>query len=236
MGIVATNIKKSFGQPAVGVLKGISLTINDGEFVALTGRSGSGKSTLMYILSSLDNPTKGKIEISGKNLADLSDEDLHQFRNEQLGFVFQSAYMIAELNVIENVMMPTRKFDQYSKRRALGESLLEQFGLKDKFDRLPRQLSGGEQQRVAIARALVMEPKYLFADEPTGALDTINGDNVMKIIINTNKINKTTVLMVTHDPDFAKEAGREIVMADGQIVHSIRTASGSSGKLTTLRS
>ena len=102
MSIIATNIEKSFGEPPVDVLKGISLQINDGEFVALTGRSGSGKSTLMYILSSLDNPTKGKLEISGKNLAELTDEELHQFRNEQLGFVFQSAYMIAELTVIEN--------------------------------------------------------------------------------------------------------------------------------------
>jgi len=215
---VALGIEKSFGEPPVDVLKGISLTINDGEFVALTGRSGSGKSTLMYILSSLDNPNKGKVEISGQNLADFSDEDLHQFRNEQLGFVFQSAYMIAELNVIENVMMPTRKFDQYAKRRARGESLLEQFGLQDKMSRLPRQLSGGEQQRVAIARALIMEPKYLFADEPTGALDTVSGDNVMKIIIDINKSNGTTVLMVTHDPDFAKEAGRQITMADGKMI------------------
>ena len=215
---MALGIEKSFGEPPVDVLKGISLTINDGEFVALTGRSGSGKSTLMYILSSLDNPNKGKVEISGQNLADFSDEDLHQFRNEQLGFVFQSAYMIAELNVIENVMMPTRKFDQYAKRRARGESLLEQFGLQDKMSRLPRQLSGGEQQRVAIARALIMEPKYLFADEPTGALDTVSGDNVMKIIIDINKSNGTTVLMVTHDPDFAKEAGRQITMADGKMI------------------
>jgi putative ABC transport system ATP-binding protein/lipoprotein-releasing system ATP-binding protein len=218
MGIIATDIEKSFGDPPVDVLKGISLTINDGEFVALTGRSGSGKSTLMYILSSLDNPTKGKVEISGKDLATLSEEDLHQFRNEQLGFVFQSAYMIAELNAFENVMMPTRKFDQYLKRKPIAESLLEQFGLKDKLKSLPRQLSGGEQQRVAIARALVMEPKFLFADEPTGALDTLSGDNVMKIIINVNKAHKTTVLMVTHDPDFAKEASREIIMADGKIV------------------
>jgi putative ABC transport system ATP-binding protein/lipoprotein-releasing system ATP-binding protein len=218
VGIVATDIDKSFGEPPVDVLKGISLTIEDGEFVALTGRSGSGKSTLMYIMSSLDNPTKGKIEISGKDLAKLSNEELHQFRNEQLGFVFQSAYMIAELNVLENVMMPTRKFNQYIKRKPIAESLLEQFGLKEKLTRLPRQLSGGEQQRVAIARALVMEPKFLFADEPTGALDTVSGDNVMRIIININKTNKTTVLMVTHDPDFAKEADRQIVMADGKIV------------------
>ena len=218
MGIVATKIEKSFGDPPVKVLKGISLTIDDGEFVALTGRSGSGKSTLMYILSSLDNPTSGTVVISGKDLASLSSEELHQFRNEQLGFVFQSSYMIAELNVINNVLMPTRKLNEQEKRRPYAEKLIEDFGLKDKMSRLPRQLSGGEQQRVAIARALVMQPKYLFADEPTGSLDSVGGDNVIKIFKDINTKNKTTIIMVTHDPDYAKEAKRIIVLADGQVV------------------
>lgn len=218
MGIVASNIDKSFGEPAVRVLRGISLRIEEGEFVALTGRSGSGKSTLMYILSSLDNPTAGTVEISGKDLAKMGEEELHLFRNEQLGFVFQSAYMIAELNVIDNVLMPAMKSKQQEKRRPFAEHLLEQFGLQEKLKRYPRQLSGGEQQRVAIARALVMQPKFLFADEPTGALDTVNGDNVMNIIKETNTKNRTTVVMVTHDPDFAKEAGRQIFLADGRIV------------------
>ena len=218
MALIATLINKSFGEPPVHVLKDISLKIEDGEFVALTGRSGSGKSTLMYILSSLDNPTSGTVEISGKNLTSMSEEDLHQFRNEQLGFVFQAAYLIAELNVVENVLMPTFKVKQQIERRSKAEHLLEVFGLKDLMLRLPRQLSGGEQQRVAIARALIMDPKFLFADEPTGALDSISGDNVMKIIKDINHINKTTVIMVTHDPDFAKEAGREIVIADGRVV------------------
>ena len=218
MGIVATKIEKSFGEPPVKVLKGISLTIDDGEFVALTGRSGSGKSTLMYILSSLDNPTSGTVVISGKDLASLSSEELHQFRNEQLGFVFQSSYMIAELNVINNVLMPTRKLNEQEKRRPYAEKLIEDFGLKDKMSRLPRQLSGGEQQRVAIARALVMQPKYLFADEPTGSLDSVGGDNVIKIFKDINTKNKTTIIMVTHDPDYAKEAKRIIVLADGQVV------------------
>jgi len=218
MGLVATQISKSFGEPPVRILRGISLEVKDGEFVALTGRSGSGKSTLMYILSSLDNPTTGKVEIDGRDLAEMSDEELHRFRNEQLGYVFQSSYMIAELNVFENVMMPSRKFKQQNNREPIARRLIEDFGLLEKIKSFPRQLSGGEQQRVAIARALVMEPKYLFADEPTGALDTTNGDNVMKIIRNANLENKTTVIMVTHDPDFAKEANREICMADGLII------------------
>jgi ABC-type lipoprotein export system ATPase subunit len=218
MGLVATNINKCFGEPPVEVLKGISLKIKDGEFVALTGRSGSGKSTLMYILSSLDNPSSGTIEISGIDLMKMPNEDLHRFRNEQLGYVFQASYLIAELTVIDNVLMPSMKFNQKEKRRPHAEQLLERFGLKDKIRRFPRQLSGGEQQRVAIARALVMEPKFLFADEPTGALDTISGDNVMSIIKEVNANQKTTVVMVTHDPDFAKEASRQIYLADGRIV------------------
>lgn len=218
MGIVATNIDKSFGEPAVQVLRNISLSIADGEFVALTGRSGSGKSTLMYILSSLDNPTSGQVEISCKSLADLPSEDLHRFRNQQLGFVFQFSYLIAELSVLNNVMMPSRKFNLQEQRLPYAQNLLEKFGLTDKMNRFPRQLSGGEQQRVAIARALIMEPKFLFADEPTGSLDTISGDNVMKILLEVNAQNKTTVIMVTHDPDFAKQASRQIRLADGQIV------------------
>ena len=217
MGIVAKDVVKSFGTPSVQVLKGISFEINDGEFVALTGRSGSGKSTLMYILSSLDNPSSGSVEISGQNLTKMSEEDLHRFRNEQLGFVFQFSYLIAELSVLNNVLMPSLKFNQKELRMPYALELLDQFGLKDKADRFPRQLSGGEQQRVAIARALVMKPKFLFADEPTGSLDALNGDNVMKIIKEVNIQNKTTVVMVTHDPDFAKQASRQILLVDGKV-------------------
>jgi len=218
MGIVATGIIKSFGDPPVEVLKGISLEIKDGEFIALTGRSGSGKSTLMYILSTLDYPTQGKVEISGKDVAKFSDVELHRFRNQELGFVFQSSYMIAELTVLENVLMPTRKVFEQEKRKPRALELIERFGIADKINRLPRQLSGGEQQRVAVARALIMEPKFLFADEPTGSLDTTGGDNVMKIFKEVNSTNKTTIIMVTHDPDYAKEAGRQIVLADGAVV------------------
>ncbi|MGZ3724582.1 MAG: ABC transporter ATP-binding protein [Pseudobdellovibrio sp.] len=222
MGIIAKNIFKSFGVPAVQVLKDISLEIKDGEFVALTGRSGSGKSTLMYILSSLDNPSSGVIEIAGKNISEMSEEDLHRFRNEQLGFVFQSSYLIAELNVLNNVLMPTLKFQQKEMRTDYAIELLEEFGLKDKMNRFPRQLSGGEQQRVAIARALIMKPRFLFADEPTGSLDTINGENVMNIIREINKTNGTTIVMVTHDPDFAQQAERKILLTDGRLESALR--------------
>jgi len=218
MGIVAKKIGKTIGDPPTRVLTDLSFEIQDSEFVALTGRSGSGKSTLLYLISSLDNPTEGKIEISGKDIAMMDSEELHIFRNQKVGFVFQFHYLIAELSSLENVLMPTLKFNQAVKRREYAEYLLEQFGIKDKSHRLPRQLSGGEQQRVAIARALVMEPQYLFADEPTGSLDTINGDTVMKIIADVNEKNKTTIILVTHDPDFAKQAHRQIMLVDGKIV------------------
>jgi putative ABC transport system ATP-binding protein/lipoprotein-releasing system ATP-binding protein len=217
MGITASQVGKVIGNPETRVLSGISFSIEDGEFVALTGKSGSGKSTLLYLLSTLDHPTEGKIEISGMDVRLMEPEALHVFRNQKVGFVFQFHYLIAELNMIENVLMPAFKFDEALKRKAYAEFLLEQFGLSDKRHRLPRELSGGEQQRVAIARALVMEPRYLFADEPTGSLDTQNGDIVMKIIADVNRDQKMTVVMVTHDPDFALQARRQIMLVDGMM-------------------
>lgn len=218
MGIVAKNIDKRIGDPPTQVLFDISADIERGEFVALTGRSGSGKSTLMYILSSLDSPSSGTVEIDGYDIETMPSEELHRFRNLNMGFVFQFHYLLAELTALENVLMPTLKFNQRERRRSLAEGLLEQFGLKDKVHRQPRQLSGGEQQRVAIARALVMEPAYLFADEPTGSLDTLNGDLVMKILSDTNRDKGATIVMVTHDPDFADMARRKIHLSDGRVV------------------
>lgn len=218
MSIVAKNIGKTIGNPPNQILSDINLEIKDGEFVALTGKSGSGKSTLLYILSSLDNPSTGIVEISGHNITKMEDQDLYRFRNQKMGFVFQFHYLLAELTALENVLMPARKSKEDIHRKPYAESLLEQFGLKDKMHRLPRQLSGGEQQRVAIARSLVMEPQYLFADEPTGALDSTSGEKVMSLIIDANKKRKTTVVMVTHDPDFALLAQRQVKLVDGRIV------------------
>jgi putative ABC transport system ATP-binding protein/lipoprotein-releasing system ATP-binding protein len=217
MGIVARHVGKIIGNPPNRVLSEVSLEIQDGEFVSLTGRSGSGKSTLLYILSSLDNASSGQVEISGRDLSRMESDELHAFRNEQMGFVFQFHYLLAELTALENVMMPTRKRGQYEQRLEFGKTLCEKFGLKDKMNRLPRQLSGGEQQRVAIARALIMQPKYLYADEPTGSLDSVNGEQVMNLIIECNRDWKTTVLMVTHDPDFANLASRQIRLVDGRV-------------------
>ena len=218
MGIVARDVGKVIGHPPNRVLSGISLEIRDGEFVALTGRSGAGKSTLLYVLSSLDPVSSGTVEIAGRDIGGMREDELCRFRNEMMGFVFQFHYLIAELSALENVLLPTRKTGQEAQRAAHARRLLEQFGLGDKLQRLPRELSGGEQQRVAIARALVMEPKYLFADEPTGNLDSVNGETVMSIIRETNRSIGTTVIMVTHDTHYASLAGRRIQLADGSLV------------------
>lgn len=219
MSLVAKGVGKKFGTPPVRALSDISVDIRDGEFVSLSGRSGAGKSTLLYVLSSLDNPTEGSIEIEGRDITRMTSEELHRFRNEKMGFVFQFHYLIAELTAIQNVLMPAMKLKQDRQRRPRAEQLLEQFGLGGKLDRYPRQLSGGEQQRLAIARSLIMEPKYLFADEPTGALDTVNAESVMKILEDCSRKQGMTVIMVTHDPDFAAMAPRQIRLADGKVVN-----------------
>ena len=218
MSVVAKNIGKVVGDPPTRILSDINLEIKDGEFVALTGRSGSGKSSLLYLLSSIDIPSEGMIELEGKNIKKIKKNDLHQFRNEKMGFIFQFHYLISELTALENVLLPTRKFGYERQKKSYAAHLLNQVGLGDKGHRLPRQLSGGEQQRVAVARSLIMEPRYIFADEPTGSLDSINGDMVMNIIREANEKRKTTVILVTHDPDFAKEANRQVHPADGRIV------------------
>ncbi len=217
LGITATHVMKSIGTPPVSILKDISLEIASGEFVALTGRSGSGKSTLLYLLSSLDLTTGGSIKIDDCEIAWMESEALHRFRNQKMGFIFQFNYLLAELTLLENVLMPTLKFKQREQFHPHALELLEQFSLKDKMNQFPRELSGGEQQRVAIARALVMKSSYLFADEPTGSLDTANGALVLEIIRGENRAG-TTVVMVTHDPGFAAQAQRIIELSDGQIV------------------
>jgi lipoprotein-releasing system ATP-binding protein len=217
VGIVARNVVKVVGEPPTRVLKGITLDIRDGEFIALTGRSGSGKSTLLYLLSSLDFTSEGVVEIDGHDVHRLPPEEIHRFRNERMGFVFQFHYLLAELTALENVLMPTRKTHGEKEKAAYAHSLLDQFGLGHLTSRLPRELSGGEQQRVAIARALVMQPRYLFADEPTGSLDTVNSELVMRLLSETNERLGTTIVLVTHDPDYAAMAPRQIHLVDGEI-------------------
>jgi putative ABC transport system ATP-binding protein/lipoprotein-releasing system ATP-binding protein len=219
--LVVEDLHKSFfkNKTEVPVIRGVNLSIAEGEMVAITGSSGAGKSTLLHVLGTLEPPTSGRVLFGreSENVFRYSEKNLSYFRNRMLGFVFQFHYLISELTALENVLMPARKLRQDLQKKEFAMSLLSQFGLGDKMGRLPRQLSGGEQQRVAIARALTMKPKYLFADEPTGSLDSANGEAVMKIIRESNKALGTTIIMVTHDPDFANEAKRQIYLTDGRI-------------------
>lgn len=217
MALQLTQVTKSFGEPATQVLSDINLTIEDGEFIALTGRSGSGKSTLLYVMSTLDTPTSGLVKIDGAETSQWTSAEMHRFRNLNMGFVFQFHHLLPELTAIENVLMPAIKTNQEKSRRPLAVELLREFELHDKQDRLPSQLSGGEQQRVAIARALIMEPRYIFADEPTGNLDSMNGNTVMDLLARINQKHKTTIIFVTHDPGFAEVARRQVRLVDGRI-------------------
>ncbi len=217
MAIAAKHIGKVIGEPSTRILTDINLEIKDGEFLALTGRSGSGKSTLLYLLSTLDKVSEGDVEIDGQNVNRMESEAVHRFRNAKMGFIFQFHFLLAELSALENVLMPARKSGQEDERKNYAQSLLEQFGLGDKMRRLPRQLSGGEQQRVAIARALVMRPQYIFADEPTGSLDSVNGENVMNIIQSANERLNVTVILVTHEADYARLAKRQVHLVDGRV-------------------
>jgi ABC-type lipoprotein export system ATPase subunit len=218
MSIITQHITKSFGDPPNLILKGISLEILEGEFVSIVGRSGCGKSTLLYILSTLDQATTGNLIIDEVPVQKFTEPELHQFRNKKMGFVFQFHHLLPELTALENVLMPAVKAKEQHLRKDLAISLLKEFELEHRLHHLPSQLSGGEQQRVAIARALIMEPKYLFADEPTGNLDSTNGAIVMNLFKRINQERKMAVIYVTHDSEFASMAKRKIQMADGVLL------------------
>ncbi|MCW4573402.1 ABC transporter ATP-binding protein [Venenivibrio stagnispumantis] len=197
------------------VLKGVNLTIEEGEFVCIMGVSGSGKTTLMNIIGCLDTPTSGKYFFKGKDISSLDDDTLSKIRNEHIGFVFQQFYLIQYLTAKENVLVPTL----YSSKDVPEDRaifLLEKVGMKDKINLKPSQLSGGQQQRVAIARALINDPELIIADEPTGALDRKTAFEIMDIFSSLNKEGKT-IIMVTHDPEIAKYARRIIYIEDGNI-------------------
>lgn len=213
--------KYRVGIHEVIALNGISLRIEDGEFVAVMGPSGSGKSTLLYLIGCLDKPTSGKVIIDGLDTSKLSDRDLTELRRNKIGFIFQQYYLIPTLTALENVELPM-VFKKVPKAERLrrAEELLEIVGLGDKKDRKPNELSGGEQQRVAIARALANEPSILLCDEPTGNLDTKSGKVVMDIIKRLNVKKGVTVVLVTHDPSLSVYADRVIRIRDGRIVNA----------------
>lgn len=213
--IEVEKLTKIFPNSSREVLKNITFTINDGDFVSLVGRSGSGKSTLLYILSTLDSGNSGKIIYDKKNVAEFSKDEINKIRNHEIGFVFQFHYLIQELTAIENVLLPARKAGKHEQKKEEAISLLNEMGLQGLENRLPSELSGGEQQRVAIARALIMSPKYLFADEPTGNLDSVNGLKIIELFEKINQEKGTTIIYVTHDKEFAAKAKTHISLSDG---------------------
>ncbi len=212
------HLEKELGEQKSLILKDINFDIAAGEFVSLVGKSGSGKSTLLYILSTLDWSTRGKVLFFGEDVKTMPAKDLHRLRNEKIGFVFQFHYLLAELSALENVLMPARKAGLYNEKKEFAKQVLESVGLADRFDHLPRELSGGQAQRVAIARSLVMNPQFLFADEPTGSLDSANSAMVFDIFKKINKDLNTTIVMVTHDPELAAATTRQIHLKDGAVV------------------
>ncbi len=212
------------GEIDLPVLKGISLRIEDGEFVSLTGASGSGKSTLMNILGCLDHPTGGEFWIDGHNVAGLNANERALLRNKRIGFVFQNFNLLARTSALENVMMPAYYYHparSTAEIRARAIELIELVGLKDRMHHTPAQLSGGQQQRVAIARSLINNPGILLADEPTGNLDSTTSVEVMNMFRDLNRQKGITVIIVTHDPKTAAFTDRAINMSDGLILEGV---------------
>lgn len=213
------DIVKSYknGDQKLQVLKGIDLTVHEGEFLAIMGPSGSGKSTLMNIIGLLDRPTSGDYLLNGNEVDKLNDRKLAQVRNEKIGFVFQQFFLLSKLTALQNVELPLIYAGVgLSKRKELSKLYLEKVELSTRMKHLPSELSGGQKQRVAIARALVNTPSIILADEPTGALDTKTGEQIMDLLTELNKEGKT-IIMVTHEPDIADFATRKIVIRDGEI-------------------
>jgi len=213
------NITKVYpmGQTEVRALDGVSLTIADGEWVAIAGPSGSGKSTLMAIIGCLDSPTGGVYRLDGLNVARMSDNELAAVRNKKIGFVFQQFNLLARTSALENVELPLL-YSNVNHRRERAKAALEAVGLGDRAHHLPTQLSGGQQQRVAIARALVTHPSVILADEPTGNLDTGTSGEIMEIFARLNQ-DGITVILITHEEDIAAHAARIIRFRDGRIEH-----------------
>lgn len=213
------NIVKNYdnGGVVTRVLHGVNLSVQEGEFIAIMGPSGSGKSTLMHIIGFLDRSTSGEYYFDGQNIESFNDDDLAHIRNERIGFVFQSFNLLPRTTVLDNVILPLfySKIKTGLEKRA--REALESVGLKDRMHHLSNQISGGQKQRVAIARALICDPKVIFADEPTGNLDSKSGSTVMHILEKLNNEGRT-IILVTHDEEVAMHAKRIVTIRDGEIV------------------
>ena len=221
--IEVRGLRKSLrtGSTTLEILKGIDFAVTRGEFVAIMGASGSGKSTLLGLLAGLDNPTSGTVALNGTVISDLPEDKLAQLRGRTLGFVFQSYQLIPTLTALENVLLPFELNEEASRHRAgleRARDLLASVGLAARGDHYPVQLSGGEQQRVALARAFVLRPPIVLADEPTGNLDSANGQHILDVLLRLNQAEGTTLVLVTHDPALAAHAGRRIVLRDGLVI------------------
>ena len=215
------NIEKVYRTDTVETLaiNGISLDIARGEFLSIMGPSGCGKSTLLNIIGLLDEPSKGLIKIDDQDTSRFGDQQMARFRNEKLGFIFQSYHLINDLQVLDNVELPLLYRNSTAKeRKELATEALEKVGLSNRLKHFPNQLSGGQRQRVAIARAIVGRPQIILADEPTGNLDSVMGNEIMDILINLNKKDGTTIVMVTHDENMAHKTDRLVRLFDGSQV------------------
>jgi putative ABC transport system ATP-binding protein len=214
--LVAEEVSKQYsrGGQQIQVLSGVSLSVEPGEFVVVAGSSGSGKTTLLSILSGLDAPSSGRVIAAGRDITGLSEDQLAPLRNRMIGFVFQAFHLIPSLNALENVMFPAEvNKDRAARAKALA--LLEKVGLLDRAANFPEQLSGGEQQRVAICRAVINGPALIFADEPTGNLDSRNSEGIIELLVDLQRRQATTLVMATHSPTLAARADRIIRLHDG---------------------
>ena len=215
----AHKVSKKVSSPegTLTILKDVSFTINGGETVAVVGPSGAGKSTLLALLAGLDLPTSGHVDLNGANLSNLDEDGRALVRAESVGFVFQSFHLVPSLNALENVMLPLELAGHSDARKAARE-IIDKVGLGDRWSHYPAQLSGGEKQRVAIARAFATEPAVLFADEPTGNLDSRTGANIMELMFELNRNSSTTLILVTHDNSLAERCDRIIALDTGSLV------------------
>ncbi len=214
----AQSISKAYvaGNRSISVLDHVSLSVAEGEFLVVQGESGSGKSTLLSILSGLDTVDEGRVLIEGRDITHLAEDELAPVRNSSFGFVFQSYHLVPSLTALENVMFPAElRGDRQAREKA--EGLLMRVGLSDRAGSFPHQLSGGEKQRCAICRALINGPRIIFADEPTGNLDSVNGKAVLALLLDLRREKSTTLVMVTHSRSIAARAGRVVTLRDGRI-------------------
>jgi predicted ABC-type transport system involved in lysophospholipase L1 biosynthesis ATPase subunit len=215
--LIARDLFQSFrmGPRRIEVLRGISIEVGHGEIIFICGASGAGKTTMLYTLAGLERPESGTVEFEGRNLYNGSSASQARFRNKKMGFVFQGYFLLPELTALENVSLPGMIGHAGTKKAA--EDSLAAVGLADRLQHLPAELSGGEQQRVAIARALVNDPDIIFADEPTGNLDSATGDVIVDLLLNLARERKKTLMVVTHDVDLAKRGDRELHIKDGKL-------------------